>query len=188
MTRSIFAIEMCLRFDPELAAGMRAMLTADTGSPSAGQLWQMWSAAANELRKRRGAWVSGCWDFWDDAAKAQSDFQMWVKGLMTEEGARAVPSGSPQPYRGDERFMTITMATLMVAGSAAERAMAGVCNVPEAHLWHSATFERVLAGIPNINFAVVDRSTMYLIPKENEWALTAEDLRHPKFEYLRPIV
>jgi len=188
VTRSVFAIEMCLRFDAEMAAGMRAMLAGDTATPSAGQLWSMWSSTSNELRRRKASWVSGCWDFWDDAARAQTDFQMWVNGLMTEEGARKIPSGSPQPYRGDERFMTITMAALMLTNSAAERTMAGVCNIPEGHLWHAATFERVLSAIPHINFAVVDRATVYLIPKEDGWALTPEDMRATKFEYLRPIV
>jgi hypothetical protein len=188
VARSIFALEMCLRFDPTFADGVRAMLTADTGNPGPGQLWQMWSSTASEIRRRRAAWVSGCWDFWDDDKKAQSDFQMWVKGLMTEEGARRQPSGSQGPYRSAERFMTITFACLLVRGSVAERTMASVCDVPQAYLWHAATFDRVLAGIPNINFAVVDRATMYLLPKEEDWALTPEDMRLSKFDYLRPIV
>ena len=188
MTRSVFALEMCLRFDAELTAGLRAMLTAETSNPSPRHLWHLWSQAATGILQRRAAWRTGCWDFWEEPAKAQTDFQMWVKGLMTEEGARKAASPAPEPYRGSERFMTITMACLLVKGSAAERAMAGVCDIPEAYLWHQASFDRILRGIPHINFSVVDRATLYLIPKEDDWALTPEDLRDPKFEYLRPIV
>jgi hypothetical protein len=188
VTRSIFAIEMCLRYDPTFAAGARNLLCADTSQPSAGHLWHLWTAAADELRRRQSAWVSGCWDFWEDPTKAQTDFQMWKNGLMTEEGARKAPSAGGEPYRGGERFLTMTMACLLVKGSAAERAMAQACNVPQAYLWHTATFQRVLMAIRHINFAVVERATAYLIPKEDGWALTPEDLRDPKFHYLRPIV
>lgn len=188
MTRSIFAMEMCLRYDPGFAGWIRNVLTSDTSAPSPGQLWQMWTQVADALAQRQTGWVSGCWDFWDDATKAQNDFQMWKNGLMTEEGARPGPSGTGEPYRGGERFMTLTMATLLVKGTAAERAMAGVCEVPEAYLWHRGTFMRILQGIRHINFAVVDRATMYAIPREDDWALTPEDLRAPKFHYLRPIL
>ena len=188
MTRSVFALEMCLRYDPELAAGVRAMLTGDTTQPSPGHLWNLWNQTVTGILRRKAAWMTGCWDFFEEPAKAQSDFQMWAKGLLTAEGARKAPSGSAEPYRGAERFMTLTMACLLVKGSVAERTLAGVCNIPEAYLWHRASFERILAGVPHINFAVVDRATLYLIPKEDGWALTAEDMRDPKFQYLRPIV
>lgn len=188
MTRSVFAIEMCIRHDPEMVAGVRGLLANASAQPSAGELWHMWRTTASELQRRQAAWVSGCWDFWDTAEKAQSDFQMWVNGLMTEEGARTAPSGSAQPYRGgDERFMTITMAALLVHGTQAERAMRHNCDIPEAVLWQPASFHRVLTGIAHVNFAVVDSSTLYMIPRDDAWALTADDLRLPKFEYLRPI-
>ncbi len=188
MSRSIFAIEMCLRHDPGLCSWLHGVLGGDTATPSAGHLWQMWTGAADALLQRQTGWVSGCWDFWEDPTKAANDFQMWKNGLMTEEGARKAPSTTGEPYRGGERFSTITMACLLMKGTAAERAMAGVCNVPQAFLWHKATFQRILIGIRHINFAAVDRATMYQIPGEDGWALTPEDLRDPKFHYLRPIV
>jgi hypothetical protein len=188
VSRSIFAIEMCLRYDAGLAGWLRGLLTSNTTEPTHGQLWHLWTSTADALGQRQSAWVTGCWDFWDDATKAQNDFQMWKNGLMTEEGARQAPSSGGEPYRGGERYMTVTMATLLVRGSAAEQAMAGVCNVPQAYLWHRGTFARILLGIRHINFAAVDRSTLYLIPRDDGWALTPEDLRLPKFHYLRPIV
>ncbi|MBK8257497.1 MAG: hypothetical protein IPK82_33115 [Polyangiaceae bacterium] len=188
MTRSIFAIEMCLRYEPSFVSGLADLLRADTAEPSAGQLWEMFTRTANAVMERPQLWHLGCWDFWDDAAKAQSDFQMWKEGLMTEEGARKVPSAEGEPYRGGERYLTVTMACLMLRGTDSERRLAEACNIPEAYLWQHRTFERILRAVRHINFAVVDRSTLYLIPQEDGWALTPEDLRDPKFHYFRPIV
>ena len=48
-------MEMCLRYDREMGAGLGALLRADTAQPSAGQLWQMWKATAHELHRRQQA-------------------------------------------------------------------------------------------------------------------------------------
>ena len=55
-------------------------------------------------------------------------------------------------------------------------------------MWHAATFERILLGLRHLNFASVEGSTLYLIPRDAPYTLTQEDLSHPKFEYLRPIL
>ena len=36
-----------------------------------------------------------------------------------------------------------------------------------------------------VSFASVKGDVMYLIPRDDGWALTAQDLGLPKFEYLR---
>jgi hypothetical protein len=38
-----------------------------------------------------------------------------------------------------------------------------------------------------VSFAAVKSDVLYLIPGEDHWALTAGDLEHDKFDYLRPI-
>lgn len=189
MPRSIFAMELCLRFDAGLPSALVPMLQRESDRPSPNELWTLWTQAARHLLWRKNAWVSGCWDYWDETNKAVAMYPDWVGSLMKEDGARTAPSGSNDPYRGNgEAFMTLTMACLLVHGTQSERAMAATCEIPESRLWHSASFERILQGIGNINFAVVDRATLYLIPRDDGWALTPDDLRNPKFGYLRPIL
>lgn len=113
---------------------------------------------------------------------------MWIKGMVTEEGARNSPSGLPDPYRGQPRYMTFTMACLIMQGTTVEQTIREVCDIPQARLWHKSTFERVLQGMRWINFACVETDTMYLIPGEMGWGLTQSDLSLEKFAYLRPIV
>ena len=47
--------------------------------------------------------AKGCWDYFDDDARAQRDYKMWVDGMLTEEGARTQPSrqGGGDPYRAE---------------------------------------------------------------------------------------
>lgn len=190
MQRSIFAIELCLVLDPatNLQQDLKRLITRKTESVAYQHKWQIYQAASNALLAHRQLWHRGCWDFFEDDTKAQNDFRMWVNGMLTEEGARKSPSGLSDPYRGQPRYMTFTMACLLVQGSYAERSMAKVCNIHQSMLWHKSTFERVLEGIRWINFVSVEADTMYLIPGDVGWGLTQGDLSEKKFEYLRPIV
>jgi hypothetical protein len=113
---------------------------------------------------------------------------MWSEGMTTEEGARTSPSGQPDPYRGEPRYMTFTMAFLIMQDSPCDRAIRALCNIPEQHLWRRDVFERLLKGIGYLNFASVVGDVLYLIPGDDEWGLTAQDLTATKFDYLRPVV
>jgi hypothetical protein len=188
--RSILAVELCLSLDPAsgLQPLLKRVLTENTQALNFQQKWNMYRQACTALIEHQQLWTSGCWDFFDDDTRARSDFNMWVHGMVSEEGARRQPSGSPEPYRGEPRYLTFTIACLLVNGTHCERQLAAVCNISEAFLWHRATFARVLGGMQYLNFASVEADTMYLIPGDIGWGLTAEDLKAPKFEYLRPIV
>ena len=51
-------------------------------------------------------------------------------------------------YRGDApRYMTFTMAFLIVQGSPTDSALFELCNIPQDHLWQRATFARILQGL-----------------------------------------
>ncbi len=79
------------------------------------------------------------------------------------------------------------MAMLILQESPTDRMMLALCNIPEAYLWHRQTFARILRGMAQISFASVKSDVMYLIPRDDVWALTAQDLAAPKFEYLRAL-
>ncbi|MBM4359187.1 MAG: hypothetical protein FJ096_13865 [Deltaproteobacteria bacterium] len=186
--RTIFALELCLALDLELLRRLREVVVTPSESISYGEKWQRYSAAAGLLVAGQNLWYRGCWDYWDDDSKARTDFAMWVNGMLTREGSRRAPSGSPDPYRGDARFMTFTMATVMVSGSDCDFQMKRVCTIPQDRLWSRETFAQILRGVNFINFAAVVEDTMYLIPGASDWGLTQEDLSHAKFEYLRQVV
>ena len=50
-----------------------------------------------------------------------------------------------------------------------------------------AAFARILNGLGVLNFASVQSDVLYLIPRDDDWSLTSDDLSENKFEYLRPV-
>jgi hypothetical protein len=108
--------------------------------------------------------------------------------MTTEEGARKEPSHGGDPYRPEARYMTFTMSFLMVQGAPSERALRSYCEIPEARLWHRDTFRQLLHRLGVLSFTSVKSDVAYVIPGQDGWALTADDLRHPKFHYLRRLV
>jgi len=184
---SIFALEVCAKLVPEspLRAGLCAVVRDAPAGMSLHAKWSQYQRAALLVIEHLGDVERGCWDYFDDEARARRDYDMWTNGMLTEEGVRAEPSGLADPYRGEPRYLTFTMAMLIVQGSPTDRMMQGVCDIPDAQLWQRETFARILRGVCQISFASVKSDVLYLIPRDDAWALTAQDLSQSKFEYLR---
>lgn len=184
---SIFAIEVCLPFDLGLHSTLRRLVVDVPERQDLQQKWLQYRQASQAVSTRASRIVKGCWDYFDDDTRARRDYDMWVGGMTTEEGARTEPSGDSDPYRGSPTFMTLTMAFLIVKSSPSDLELSSLCNVPEELLWKRDTFARILDGMGAISFASVKSDVMYVIPGQNGWGLTEADLALSKFDYLRPV-
>ncbi|MGZ3423370.1 MAG: hypothetical protein ACXVEF_21025 [Polyangiales bacterium] len=189
MSRSIFAVEICAPYEAgsPFHAGLRDLVRNHPETSGYQQKWAFYRRATELLLAALPTFERGCWDFFDEDARAKRDFEMWCDGLFTKEGPRLSPSGRPDPYRGDARYLTFTVAFLMIQGAPSERILSTRCNIPQADLWKRDAFKHVLEGIPYVNFASVLGDVVYLIPRDDEWGLTRDDLAHTKFDYLRTI-
>jgi hypothetical protein len=184
---SIFSLEVAARFDraPDLLPILRSAILDQPQRVGLHQKWQLYKRATDALLGNLGAIEYGCWDYFEDHQRAEKDFRMWLGGMTTEEGARQAPSGRPDPYRGEPRYLTFTMTFLLVRPSPTDQAMSRLCQIPEPHLWKRDVFGRILSGMGIINFASVQSDVMYLIPRDDDWGLTVDDLAQEKFKYLR---
>ena len=192
MPHSIFAMEICIRLPPQstLPAELRSLVLMAPTASTYDDKFRLYRRASDLVLSNLDNLTKGCWDYFDDDTKAQHDYKMWVDGMLTEEGARTLPSrqGGGDPYRAESAgYLTLTMAFLLVQGTPADRQLQGRCNIPRTQLWQRWVFERLLQGIPLINFAAVKSDVIYVIPGDDKWALTAQDLADPKFNYMRPI-
>ena len=187
MQHSIFALEVCARLVPEspLRAAFADVIASAPANMNLHDKWVQYQRASQIIIESLGTCERGCWDYFNDDGRALKDYEMWTNGMVTEEGVRAQPSGRADPYRGEPRFLTFTMALLIVQDTPADKHMLDVCAIPEANLWRRETFARILRGMAHVSFASVKSDVMYLIPRDDEWALTLQDLQAPKFEYLR---
>ncbi|MEO6325701.1 MAG: hypothetical protein ABIT01_19685 [Thermoanaerobaculia bacterium] len=188
MDHSVFAIELCLRLEPRsrVRDELRRLVVSHPARTGIKQKGELLRKISEILGESSDLFAMGCWDFFDDDDRARSDYHMWANGMITEEGAREQPSGFPQGS-GEPRYMTFTAALLLVNGHATERALADACKTPENQLWKRETFKKVLKALGRVDFAGVKSDVLYLIPGEEDWGLTEDDLKLPKFEYLRPI-
>lgn len=187
MQHKIFAMELCLKLgDRRLCRFLRDLVRTHPRHASFSEKWDMYRTARALLKANLGEAVKGCWDFFDEDGKAQSDFNMWCEGLFTEEGARDVPSGTGDPQR-DPRYMTFTMAFLLQANAPSVETLSERCNIPKAKLWKRETFAHLLDQLGHLNFGSVKGDVIYVIPGADEWGLTDEDLRLEKFHYFRDI-
>lgn len=189
MQHSIFAIEVCARLVPEspLRAALAETIASAPEKMSLHQKWMQYQRASQILVENLSTIERGCWDYFNDDGRALKDYDMWTNGMLTEEGVRPGPSGRADPYRGEPRYLTFTMSLLILQDSPTDRMMIELCNIPEAYLWHRQTFARILRGMGQISFASVKSDIMYLIPRDDDWALTPQDLQAKKFEYLRMV-
>ncbi len=189
LKHSLLALEICGKLEPggRLHSELRRLVTEAQVNPTLQQKWLFYKEAISELLVGLPLFDRGCWDYFEDDAKARASYEQWVAGMVTEEGARSEPSGD-DPYRGSVRYLTFTMAFLLVNGSPTDLAVRRLCNVPEARLWERQTFAQLLSGLGILNFASIMSDVAYLIPRDVGWGLTLEDLADPKFQYLRPIV
>jgi hypothetical protein len=188
MMHSIFAMELCLPIDPPVLATLRTLVQEHGERVGYHDKWALYRRAAEVLVGNLERVDRGCWDYFDDDARAKRDYDMWVGGMTTEEGVRKEPSGQSDPYRGSPRYMTFTMAFLLLQNSPSDIAMAALCTTRDADLWKRATFARILNGMGALSFSSVKSDVIYVIPRDDDWGLTAEDLSDTKFEYLRPLV
>ena len=171
MKSSIFSVEVAARMDraPGLLDQIRATIADQNGAVGLQNKWQAYRHAAEALLGNLGAIERGCWDYFEDPARAEKDFKMWLGGMTTEEGVRATPSGAVDPYRGGPRYLTFTMTFLMISPSPSDEAIRRLCEIPESDIWRRDVFGRILAGMGVINFASVQSDVMYLIPRDQDW-------------------
>ncbi|XYI02728.1 hypothetical protein ACMHYB_24440 [Sorangium sp. So ce1128] len=190
MEHSIFAMEVCARIDPgsPLQRTLQESVMGHCETMSLNQKWHQYRRAQMALLANLHVLEKGCWDYFDDDSRALNDYGMWSRGMITEEGARKGPSGTPDAYRGQPRYLTFTMAFLLVQGSPTDRMLRTVCDIPKDRLWRRDVFGHILQSLGHVSFASVKSDVIYLIPRDEGWALTPEDLKDPKFHYLRQIV
>lgn len=192
MNYSVFAIEMAFAYDAQsqTRSELRRLISEHSSLTSYAQKAWFYGVATDLILREAPSFERGCWDYFDNEI-ALDKYNEWCGGLLQEEGVRTTPSvvGGRGPYRasGEIRYMTFTMAFLLVRGSNTDRNLAARCNIPQSNLWRRDVFVYLLQGIRLFNFASIRSDVVYMIPNQDDYGFTAEDLQADKFKYLRPV-
>jgi hypothetical protein len=135
------------------------------------------------LHAHVGGFTFGVWDYFEDNDVAKREWQQWCEG--TEADAREAPA--PDPYRAGAAQMFVTLLLLMAHGKAADRMMCEACRMPEGTEWTRQTFGRLLAVLPQLNFATVSSDAIYVRPGVMGGGVTAAELGEEHYQYLRKL-
>jgi hypothetical protein len=190
--RSVLALEICVELAPA-PDRMHARLTRlaqqhEMTRPALAEWLRDFSRTVLTLRPN---WRRGIWDFFDDNEKANTVFWDYANTIRDKKGARGGPAvlGRLGPMRSQTGpfYFTSTLALRLVNGHVGERAIAETCNVHESKLWSEDTFVGILRALPAVSPACIESLVSYVIPRDDGYALTAQDIDHPDFAYLRTI-
>lgn len=190
MEYSILAVELAARAEPGGPFGkqLRELITAQPRSQSPAHKQHLYHQTSRFLIDHFDRVQRGCWDYFDDSDRAESDFDMWCEGMTNAEGARTSPSNEPWMVPAHPLYLTFTMAFLIENGSPSDLTVRRTCDIPQARLWHRDSFRRVLQSVQVIRFEHVVSDVLYMIPNDDRFLLTDKDLDKDDFDYLRTVV
>lgn len=129
--------------------------------------------------------VYGYWDLIRDPAKAQEEFDSWcgeVEGAGAAEPSQAFGTFGPSNQGGHS---IVTVAFLVQQGSNSDHTLGARCDLPEGEYWTKATFTRLLATFPLLNFTTVVGDAIYVVPGPGGKGPTAQELQGEGYEYLQ---
>jgi hypothetical protein len=187
---SVFTLELCARFDGrrELLAELRALVAGAPAHASRAEAWERHRSAATVLLQAFDFTERGCWDYFDDEQRANATFDDWCAPILKREVPRTAPSGFPDGYReAGPRYLTFTFVYLLARDSPSDVEVRRRCAIPDGELWTEQSFRTLLGVVSMLSFASVKSDAMYLVPRDDDWGLTPEDLAAPKYDYLRTI-
>lgn len=193
MPSSVFALELAFPYDPSQPSSrqqLRDLIRQHPETATRRDRSLFYRAIGDLLLAELPAAGRGCWDYYDDNL-AIDKYDEWCGGLIKEEGVRQQPSitGQQGAYRAASqiRYATFTVAFLMSRGSNVDRMFHNRCQMNEANLWRRDTFAHLIHAVRTMQFAFVQSDVVYMIPNDDTFGLTADDLRADKFKYLREI-
>lgn len=186
MRHSIFTLEVCARLDlGPLLGQLRLLLQRAPERASRDEAWQRHAGAASVVLESLHRVERGCWEYFDDDGVARSMFDDWCRPLVERDIPRREPSTAHYRVAAGPRYLALTFVYLLAAGSPSDLEIRRTCDVPQSDLWRRPTFRRLLEAVQALSFASVKADAMYMIPRDTEWGLTADDLSTEKFQYLR---
>jgi hypothetical protein len=170
---------------PMMLDQLRPLVTPAPERLSRDEAWQRHATAANVVLQFFDVVERGCWEYFDEEASAKAMFDDWCRPVLERAVPRQAPSGVPTYREAGPRYLAFTLVYLLAYGSPSDLEVRRACNILPQDLWKKRTFRRLLGAVKTLSFASVKGDSMYMVPRDHDWGLTANDLAEEKYHYLR---
>ena len=132
MRHSVFTIEVCARFDvgPQLLDALRPLVQTAPENVTRDEAWRRHVEAANLLLQHVDVIERGCWEYFDDEARAKWMFDDWTRPVLERDIPRQEASGEPGYRDSGPRYLTFTMVYLLARDSPSDLGAAAALPDP----------------------------------------------------------
>jgi hypothetical protein len=189
MRHSVFTVETCVRLDlaPHVLEQLRPIVQGAPQNVTRDEAWRRHAAAADVLLQYFDNIDRGCWEYFDDEARAKAMFDDWCRPVIERMIPRQEPSGIPDYRNPGPRYALFTMVYLLARDSPSDLQVRRACRISDDLLWTRRTFRHLLGAVRELSFASVRSDCMYMTPRDHEWGLTVNDLASSTYQYLRTL-
>lgn len=189
MAHTLFALQLFGGM-PESASIQREIAAAVHHAPAGAQpggKTAFYTQLAERLRQNAHVFDRWVWDYIPEHERAMEEYQSWTQGTV-KDALEAQSAASQGPYRQERRYFFVTLLFLLGAGSAADKYLRAICDIPEDQLFTRQTLHSLLNAIPHLNFSGVRSDALYVRPGTNgAGGVTLEELGQEHYEYLKPL-
>src|SRR5215470_1649734 len=162
MEYTFFGIQVLFQIGADtLRADLRAAIAEVAGKPELGIADKLifWKKIAAIVALGAPRFDLGYWDYVEDAARAEEEFDRWTSELEAESATTDAEVGSAitEPYRlsAEKDYVALTCLFLLERGGNSDQTVADRCDLPEAEWSKRDTYIHLFDTIRMLSFASV---------------------------------
>jgi hypothetical protein len=189
---TFFGIQVAIKAfhnDP-LRARIHQLIAKSQAEQSLVDKRRFWKSLASLLNEAMPVFEYGFWDL-IRGGNAEEEFETWcseIEGsLATQSEELGASADEVHRLSTDRSYVLVTLLFLVEEGAASDLTLGERCDLPEAEYFTRATFARLIASVPMLNFTDVQADAVYLVPGNDEDGLSNDDLQGGGYEYLKPL-
>lgn len=192
MAYTFFGVQVAVKafFKDDFRTRLHEAIAGGAVEQSINDKREFWKRVTAVLNDAMPVFEYGHWDL-IRGGNAESEFETWCSEIegaaatVKEEMGTAVDETTRSS--SDKTYVLVTVLFLLEQGSPSDETLGERCDLPENTWFTRATFARLIASIPLLNFVDVQADAAYVVPGNDTDGFSEDDLRGEGYEYLKPL-
>lgn len=192
MAYTFFGIQVAVKafFKDDFRSRLHATVARAAAEQRLNEKRTFWKQVTAVLNEAMPVFERGYWDLVRED-RAEEEFETWcseIEGsIATETEELGSAPDEVNRLSAERSYVLCTMAFLIERGSNSDLTLGEVCDLPESAYFTRATFARLIAAIPTLNFANVQSDAVYIVPGNETDGLSSDNLEGEGYAYLKPL-